>query len=112
MFDVTEILSHRATVFSLPLQTLVLYFSTRASNFYGFYKAAMLQGQVALVIKLFCLFFFFVEHEASLFVSSFSNGPTFLFWCNLMRKKPKVEAFVNMATEENLPILRKRKEHD
>jgi hypothetical protein len=54
-------------VFSLPLQTLVLYFLTRASNFYGFYKAAVLQGQVALVIKLF--FIFLVEHEASFFVS-------------------------------------------
>jgi len=105
MFDVIEILSERATVFSLPLQTLFLYFSAIASNFYGFYKAAVLQGQVALVIKLFCLFFFLVEHEASLFVSSLNNGPTFFFWCNLMRKKPKVEALGNLATEEYLPVL-------
>jgi hypothetical protein len=35
-------------------------------------------------------FFYFVEHEASLFVSSLNNGPTFICWCNLMRKKAKV----------------------
>jgi hypothetical protein len=56
--------------------------------------------------------YFFFGTEASLFVSSLNNGPTFIFCFNLMRKKPKVEALVNLATEEYLPILRKKMEHD
>ena len=57
VFDVLKILTHRPSFFQSPRppQTLVLYFSTTASNFYGVYRAAMLQGQVAFEIKLFCV---------------------------------------------------------